>query len=138
MSKITFRLNDGDEYTDNRFGAIIKDMLQHSYRDCIITFRNHVCVITYNKKIQKYFLEFAEIDDNNGITDYYFIKADTIIKTEHECHKWVPYLLMSNFRKIYPELKDINFPVTDYIIWFSEDATCNIFVDEDKYPDYEG
>lgn len=128
MDKFFLKLADPEQYTDNRFGKIIRDMTEHLANDAVILFRDHVVVLEWLKEENEYEMNFYKMYKDSSEKSYIDVYEETRITKRHSCHKWVPYILMKTFREIYPELKECNFPVEEYNIWFT-DAYSWVFSD---------
>lgn len=128
MDKFFIKLGDPDQYSDNRFGSILRDMIVQNPNDAVIVFRDHIAVVEWNKDERNFVMCFYKYYPESKESAFFDVYGESCIKKEHECHKWVPYVLMQTFRDLYPELKDCDFPVEEYDIWFT-DAYSYIFTD---------
>lgn len=141
MSKLYFNITDPSDYTDNRFGRFLQSMCAVAKNDCILVFHNHVCVIRYDGKsevIGDYNLKFYAITNKPEQENYIDVKEDTEVEINVDCHKWLGYRLMKQFRIFYPEFKDKDFPVEQMKMWFEGDAYSYVYLDEDDSDELKG
>lgn len=130
MDKFFIKLGNSDQYSDNRFGSILRDMIVENPNDAIIVFRDHIAIVEWKKDERHFAMYFYKYYPESKETNYFDVYEESRIEKKHECHKWVPYVLMSTFRELYPELKGCDFPVEEYDIWFT-DSYSYVFTDKE-------
>lgn len=130
MEKFFLQLSDSEQYSDNRLGRIIYDMLVHSHHDLVVFFREHVAIISFNKEKQVFDLTIGK-DLSSSLNEEQIVLIEKIKEFEVDCQKWVPYHLMKEMREQYPELNNVNFPVEDFRFWFTCALSWVFYLNED-------
>lgn len=119
MDKFFIQLSDAEQYSDNRLGRLISNFLIECHEDLILYFREHIILVEYNKDSRDYTLRICK-----DLSPQF--KEESVVLVEHlktfnvECHKWVPYYFMKELRALYPELANVDFPVDEYRMWFTD------------------
>ena len=135
MSKFFVSLTDSENYSDNRFGHLISCMLKDAQNDAIVLFRKHAMIVTFDKEEQNFEFRLHKIHENSIKTDLMVLDEIELYKGTHNCHKYIGYILMREFRNIHEDLKKVNFPVDEFKVWFDYDLSSYIyFNDEDESP----
>ena len=132
MSKFFLSMSSSEHYTDNRFGRIMSDMLETVGNESVVIFREHLIFLIYDKENRQYDFKLYKIHENNDDDAFITVEPEEIVHTTHDCHKYIGYILMSKFRTVYPELKEVDFPVEEFKIWFEYDMSSYVFFNDEE------
>ncbi|PSV00359.1 hypothetical protein [Photobacterium kishitanii] len=134
MAKMFLSISDAEYYSDNRYGAFLESMCSAAGNDCILVFRGHVCCIRYDGIHEgkgEYSLILFKTIDRCDHADIITVRKEDGLDEKVSCYKYLGYRLMEIFRKLYPELNDRDFPVSELKMWFEIDYTSHVIEEDD-------
>lgn len=100
------KIDDSSEYC-NHFNSTIKALME-DYRDFIFIFKDHMVIIRGIEN-HNYLLSVVKIKKEDS--DNCFLVDVLTENYKFECFTNISFQIFKHLRKLYPEFKDVNFPV---------------------------
>ena len=133
MNNLEFKINNPEDYTDNKIGKVIESM-NNSGHDCLLVFKNSVTVINKNE-LDVWILTCYQIKkrDENGYFNCSRVKIECDDnhsgKLNSECHNYIGHRYMNLMRKTYQKYKNKDFPFEDVLFIFPSFMSDMIYID---------
>lgn len=127
VTVMRLKIANPKDYEDRGFHNLISTMLEESYHDLIVYYQHHIITIEYDKEKRKYIYKMFElIQDHKTYVD---VKEQPIIELNHDCHKYITYIIVHKMINEIYGLKG-DFPMDTIEFQFVSDLTSFVFIEE--------
>lgn len=107
-----FKIDNPNEYTDNRFGMLIASCIENT-QDIIIVFKDHVIALPFSEYKNGIFGGYGFKITSKEEDGFLVIDEKSQYIFSAPSYKYIGFEIMKYFRQYYTEYKLIDFPINE-------------------------